>query len=267
MVISDFDPLADEEKLAIYYKTLTTQSLYKTYFKRFSVYYNAEQSEKNIDSVLEVENGFENFIRSEKEESKKLKETTNQYFKILNLIEFVIDLDKKYSKEDFKDFWRRFAKLYRILNPPTDIIDDVGIYFDNRIGITSPSELAGNSKPKKAKVEVNGESHKYKYNILEVIAKRNQEEEDIAKLIEEFEEKITAFFESILIDATGKRLIAKMKDENNSFSQDEIYYDFSKIYRKYTIKNKELGIFFIKETRHILNQLCDDFENFLKEES
>lgn len=65
------------------------------------------------------------------------------------------------------------------------------------------------------------------------------------------------------IRAFGKRLVAKIIDEGNSFSQDEIYRDFSKIYWKYIIINKDLGEFFKRETKDSLTQLCDDFENSL----
>ena len=102
--------------------------------------------------------------------------------------------------------------------------------------------------------------NKYKYNILKVIEKRNQEEEAIAELIEDFENKIDTFFNFIKGDEMGKRLIAKIKDEGSAFSQDEIYTDFNKLYRKYTIMNKDLGEFFKRETKDILNQMCDDFE-------
>ncbi|MCF6183987.1 MAG: hypothetical protein L3J56_05060 [Bacteroidales bacterium] len=84
------------------------------------------------------------------------------------------------------------------------------------------------------------------------------------ELIEEFEQKITDFFTYIQADNNGKRLIAKIKDDGSVFSQEEIYNDFSKIYRKYTIRNKDLGTFFIKETKDILSQLCDDFETSVK---
>lgn len=49
-----------------------------------------------------------------------------------------------------------------------------------------------------------------------------------------------------------------------AFSSEEIYSDFSKMYRKYTIKNKELDDFFKRETKDILPQLCDDFERDIK---
>ena len=72
--------------------------------------------------------------------------------------------------------------------------------------------------------------------------------------------KIDAFFEYIPTIDDGKRLIAKIKDDGTAFSQDEIYIDFSKIYRKYIIINKDLGDFFKRETKDSLTQLCDDFE-------
>lgn len=47
--------------------------------------------------------------------------------------------------------------------------------------------------------------------------------------------------------------------------QIDPYSDFTKLYRKFTIKNKDLGDFFIRETKDILTQLCDDFERTLRE--
>ena len=82
-----------------------------------------------------------------------------------------------------------------------------------------------------------------------------------------FEAKIDAFFEYIKKDDLGKRLVAKITDDGNAFSQEEIYHDFSKLYRKYTLLNKDLGEFFKRETRDSLNQLCDDFERSLKNDT
>ena len=61
----------------------------------------------------------------------------------------------------------------------------------------------------------------------------------------------------------GKRIIAKKNDNGSAFSQDEIYANFNKLRRKYTIMNKDLGEFFKRETKDILNQMCDDFERSL----
>jgi type I restriction enzyme R subunit len=154
--------------------------------------------------------------------------------------------------------------LYNQINMQDEIIDDVEIYFDNRIGIVAPKEpKANDNKPKNPNPTNPEQPDKYKYNILKVIEKRNQEEEAIAELIADFESKITALFDFIKQDETGLRLIAKISDDGSAFSQDEIYSDFFKLYRKYTIRNKELGDFFLRETKDNINQICDDFERIL----
>ncbi|MET3022056.1 DEAD/DEAH box helicase family protein [Flavobacterium hydatis] len=256
VVVSDFDPLGDEEKLDIYLKELKDQDLFKTHFKAFQEY-NTTNDDINI--ILAIDNNFTKFITSTSKEAKKLKKIINDYFKILNLIEFVIEIDKKYNDELFLQFWRKFSIIYGQINKDQDDIDDVEIYFDNKIGIVAPQDYKVKEKNKVTGVPT-GSDNKYKYNILKVIEKRNQEEEAIAELIEDFENKIDTFFNFIKGDEMGKRLIAKIKDEGSAFSQDEIYTDFNKLYRKYTIMNKDLGEFFKRETKDILNQMCDDFE-------
>jgi type I restriction enzyme R subunit len=265
VVVSDFDPLGDEERLIESYNDLKKHTLFKNLFSEFKKYHLS--NDKDINIILNLENSFEDYILNKKEDAKSLKKIINAYFKILNLIEFVIDLDNKYSEKLFLDFWRKFNQEHARLNRQDEIIDDVEIYFDNKIGILAPKDYEEKVKSKPSIAgEPQGEYKKYKYDILKVIEKRNQEEEAILELIEEFEKKITDFFLFIHSDSNGKRLIAKIKDEGSVFTQDEIYNDFSKIYRKYTIKNKDLGKFFIKETKDILSQLCDDFERTVKME-
>ncbi len=263
VVISDFDPLGNEEKLEIYYQELRDCDLFNKYFQEFVAY---KEDKGSIQVIVNMENDFSKFIEKHKKEAKKLKSTINLYFKILNLIEFVIVLDKKFGEKYFVEFWRRFNNIYNQINKSDDIIDDVEIYFDNKIGIVAPQEYDEKIKNKKGIVAEPNENYgdnKYKYNILKVIEKRNQEEETIAELIKEFEAKIEFFFDYIRNDDAGKRLIAKIKDEGRAFSQEEIYSDFSKMYRKFTIKNKNMGDFFIRETKDSLNQLCDDFERMV----
>jgi type I restriction enzyme R subunit len=260
VVVSDFDPLGDEERLDIYLKELKDHDLFKTHFKAFQEY---NTTNDDINLILAIDNDFTRFIMSSKKEAKKLKQIINDYFKILNLIEFVIEIDKKYSEELFLQFWRKFSIIYGQINKGQDDIDDVEIYFDNKIGIVAPQDYKVKEKNKVKGVPNGSDDNKYKYNIIKVIEKRNQEEEAIAELIEDFENKIDAFFTFIKADEMGKRLIAKIKDDGSAFSQDEIYTDFNKLYRKYTIMNKDLGEFFKRETKDILNQLCDDFERNL----
>lgn len=262
VVVSDFDPLGDEGKLADLYKELNTHFLFKTHFPKFKTYYT---STSDISIIVGIEDDLDEYIRNQKEEAKKIKEKVLGYFKILNLIEFVIDLEIKYSEKLLLDFWRKYNMLYNQINKQDEIIDDVEIYFDNRIGIVAPKEpKEKDNKPKNPNPTDPGQPNKYKYNILKVIEKRNQEEEEIAELIADFESKITLLFEFIKQDDTGQRLIAKINDDGTAFSQEEIYTDFSRLYRKFTIKNKDLGDFFIRETKDILNQMCDDFERALK---
>lgn len=262
VVVSDFDPLGDEEKLEIYLKELKENDLFKKHFKSFQEY-NTTNADINI--ILEIDNDFTRFITNEKKEAKKLKKIVSAYFKILNLIEFVIELDKKYSEELFLQFWRKFNIIYSQINKDNEVIDDVEIYFDNKIGIVAPQDYVVKDIKPKVLGEPNGEygENKFKYNILKVIEKRNQEEEAVAELIVDFESKIDTFFDFIRADEMGKRLIAKIKDGGSAFSQEEIYIDFNKLYRKYTIMNKDLGDFFKRETKDILNQMCDDFERSL----
>jgi type I restriction enzyme R subunit len=263
VVVSDFDPLGDEGKLEIYYKDLKEHPLLVSQYPNFVKYH---QGTKDINLILEMQNTFSDYIRKNKVDAKKLKGTINNYFKILNLIEFVIELDAKYSDALFLDYLRKYNNEYNNIYKPTDIIDDVEIYFDNKIGIVAPLEPADKDKPKSSvKGGATGtDDNKFKYNILKVIEKRNKEEEAIAEMIKDFEGNIDAFFNYIPTIDDGKRLIAKITDNGNAFSQDDIYSDFSKIYRRYTIINKDLGEFFKRETKDSLNQLCDDFEKTLK---
>lgn len=262
VVVSDFDPLGDEAKLDIFYTALKQSEVYTAHFANFVKY---EKKELDISAIMEIENGLVSFINTKKKEVKELKATINKYFKILNLIEFVIDLEPKFSEEYFLQFWRRFNNEYNNINKQDEIIDDVEIYFDNKIGIVAPAEYKEKVKGKPpVSGGTNGSGDKqYKFDILKVIAKRNQEEEAIEELIKDFEAKIEKFFEYVRTDEAGLRVIAKMQDDGSAFDDEEIYEDFAKIYRKFVRRNKDLGEFFIRETQDIIQQLCDDFEKTL----
>lgn len=261
VVVSDFDPLGDEERLVEIFKELKAEDLFKRHFANFKSY---KEGKLEVQTIVDLENDLDTFFRNNEKEAKAIKSKILKYFKILNLIEFVIELDKKYSEDIFLEFWHRYNVIYNQINGTKEIIDDVEIYFDNRIGIVAPKDYKEKeSKTKNPTPTDSDKPNKFKYNILKVIEKRNQEEEEIDALIKDFEEKITLFFEYIKSDADGKRLIAKMTSTSSSFSHEEILKDFSKLYRKFTIKNKDLGEFFKRETKDILSQLCDDFEKYL----
>lgn len=261
VVVSDFDPLGDEEKLKELYRELRATTLFKDHFDGFEKY---QKGESNVDFIVGLENVFVDFILKQKEKAKLLKVKINKYFKILNLVVFVVDLDSKYSEENYLQFWRRFNNEYNTQNKSDEIIDDVEVFFDNRIGIISPKEPKEKNK-KSVNSASNGSDKQYKFDILKVIEKRNQEEEEIEQLIKDFEAKIELFFTYIKNDDGGKRVIAKMLNSGTAFDADEIYSDFAKVYRKFIRRNKTaVSEFFIRETQASLNQLCDDFERSIK---
>ena len=262
VVVSDFDPLGQEQLLQDIYENLKQVAIFKAHFKGFKAYQLSDK--KDITAIQDFDNAVTELVRKQPEEAKKLKQSINKYFRILNLIAFVIEIDDKYSEEHFTRFWQKFSILYNTLNGTTELIDDVEVYFDNRIGIVAPPEEEGKPKGNKGNLEPSGKpSKQYKFDILAVIEKRNEEEEEIEALILDFQNKIEAFFE--YVNKEGTRVIAKMKSTKTAFDEDEIYKDFEIIYKKYIRRNrKTLGLFFIKETEDIVNQLCDDFERTLK---
>ncbi len=265
VVVSDFDPLGNEEKLIIFYAELKQHTLFTNYFEDFQKYELNLTANKSITTILDLEEHFARYIRQSSDAAKELKQKINSYFKILNLIEFVITLDVKFSEPIFLKFWRKYNVEYNNLNKQGDIIDDVEIYFDNKIGIVTPGEIKEKEKKKKEqKGGTKDNDTQYKFDILKVIAKRNQEEELVEELIKDFEAKIERFFSYIREDESGKRVIAKMRDTGSAFDEEEIYDDFSKVYRKFIRRNKDLGDFFERESRDNLNQICDDFEKSLK---
>lgn len=264
VVVSDFDPLGEEKILAGVYVDLLASDPFELNYKKFQNSFN------DTRKIVDIENNFDVWIKGNPKHAESLKKKINEYFRILNNIEFVIELDKKYSEKVFLDFWKRFNYEYNFINKSEEIVDDVVIYYDNKIGIieTKGENEDGDSEGKKLSKPKKKESNqnKYRFNILDVIAKRNEAEEKIEDLIRKFEEKIDKLFEFISLPENGKRLIAKMKDVGNTFNEDEIYRDFDLLYKKYVRRNKaELGEFFIKETKDLVNKLCDDFEKWINE--
>ena len=270
VVVSDFDPLGDEKVMKTHFVDLSDHLIFKENYDKFLKYEKNKKEYKKVSVIEEITEGFSKFINNNIDDAKKLKKKINRYFQILNLIEFVIDLEDKYKNAYFVDFWRRFNKIYNNINKSDELIDDVEIYFDNKIGIVAPQDYK--TQEQKAKylepeASYDKEGKQYRFHILAVIEKRNQEEEAIEQLIEDFEKKIIRLFEFIQSDDKGERLIAKILDDSSAFSSDEIYSDFKVVLKKFLIRNRnDLGTFFPKEAKDNINQLCDDFERFLQEE-
>ena len=259
VVVSDFAPLEDEKTLLELFKQLNKTDLFKTHFKSFKLF-SQDSSQKG--RMIEIETAFREYIKHYLEQASELKTSVNSYFRILNLIEFVIELDKKLSENLFIEFWHRYSIIYRQTTKTSGPnVDDVEIYFDNKIGILSPVEDEPKGKPRGGSGEPPSGGSGSKYNILKEIEKRNKQEEKIKEQIEAFEMLIDEFFEFIYKDPAGKHLLAKLKKEGNVFSNDEKLKDFSKLYTQYTIRNRsKLNDFFLQETKGNLSQLFDDFE-------
>lgn len=101
----------------------------------------------------------------------------------------------------------------------------------------------------------------HQFDILSIIAARNEQEAKTGSLIQDFETKINDFFDYIQKAPEGERLIVKMKSH---VSEAEIYDDFAKLYRRYKALNRQkVGDYFFKEMDDLVDKLCDDFEKHL----
>jgi len=255
VVISDFDPFGELQLLQELYGDLKKSDIYDIFFETY------EELVQEGGVTLGFEESIEKYIHANPKRTKLIKEKINRYFRILKLLQFVIDIDKKYSDKLFLDFFRKFNILYNQINKFAGLKDEIEVYFDDQIGIVEepPEEFAKKKKRTTGDGGSNGTEKKHKYNILDIIEARNEEEEFIAEQIRIFESKIDELFEYLQYDTKGKRLISKIK--SHSFPEEEIYSDFRKLYNKYTIVNRQkLGAFFIKETKSMVDKLCDDFE-------
>jgi type I restriction enzyme R subunit len=262
VVVSDFDPLGDEKRLFDLYKDLNKHIIAENHLKSFTdEFVNPNQDTLEI---LKIQSGFNDYIRKNPKESKDLKQKINGYFKILNLIEYVIEIEDKYFDKIFLDFWKRFNNEYNSLNKSDEIVDDVEIYFDNKIGIIEPNQKEDTTANPRKKGKTNGKpsaNGRFKFDIRAVIEKLNEDQKEIEKLIIDFQEKVDKLFAFISLPENGNRLIAKMKSDGTSFSEDEIYSDFHLLYKKFIRRNrKDLGKLFVNETRDRVHQLCDDYE-------
>jgi len=260
VVISDFDPFGELQLLQELYGDLKKSDIYEKFFESY------RRLEEEGGLSLGFEESLERYTLANPKRAKLIKEKINRYFRILKLLEFVIDIDVKYSDRLFLSFFRKFNILYNQMNQSGGIKDEIEVYFDEQIGIVEepPEEFAKKRKKRSGEGE-SSDRKKNKYNILDIIEARNEEEEFIAEQIKNFESKIDKMFDYFLYDTQGRRLLSKIKSHN--FSEDEIYSDFAKFYNRYKIVNRrELGAFFIRETSSMVDKLCDDFERVVRGE-
>lgn len=260
VVVSDFDPFSDKRVLEILWLELKKSAVYKLFFAAFVEIYKDQEKRDNPESFLNLESDIEKYIDKNPDSTADTKAKAAQYFTILNRIEYVISLDAKYSEANFLFFWRKFNMLYNLLNRSEDDKDPIKVYFDNQIGIIEAETNDTEKKKRKPPEPATGKNTggHYQFDVMKIIEERNKEQEAVASLIQDFEEKITDFFRFVRNDKDGERLIVKIKSQ---VPEDEIYSDFAKIYRKYkAINRRKVGEYFFKETEDLVNKLCDDFE-------
>ena len=265
VVVSDFDPFGDKKVLGVLLTELKKSDTYDKFFAKFMGIYKDAAKREDPESYLDFESSLKKYIDAHPKRTADSKAKGSQYFTILNRIEYVIELDAKYSEPSFLFFWRKFNTLYNMLHRSEDIKDPIEVYFDNQIGMVEV--VAAESKKRKKKptevAEGTPPGPGGQFDILAIIAARNEQEAKTGTLIKDFEAKIVDFFRYVRESSEGERLIVKI---NSHVSENEIYDDFAKIYRRYKALHRQtVGDFFFKETEDLVEKLCDDFEGKVQE--
>jgi type I restriction enzyme R subunit len=265
VVVSDFDPFGDKKVLVLLLVELKKSDTFDKFFSVFISIYKDKTKRDNPESYLDFENSLKKYIDANPERTADTKAKAAQYFTILNRIEYVIELDEKFSEPGFLFFWRKFNQLYNIMHRNTDVKDPIEVYFDNQIGIIEVETGEVKEKKKKPTQIAEGAApyNVHSFDILAIIEARNANEAKTGTLIQDFKSKIEELFSYVRNVVEGERLIVKMKSH---VSEAEIHEDFSKIYRKYkALHRQKVGDYFFKEMDDLVSKLCDDFEKHLTE--
>jgi len=260
VVVSDWDPFADNTLFEDLYKRLLKSEVYAKFFPPFAAILADAEKAKDPESFLDWESKLEKFIAAHPKRAADVKAKTSQYFTILNRIEYVISLDAKYSDATLLQFLRRYNTIYNMLNRSENVKDPIEVYFDNQIGIIeTPAEESKDKKRKPIKMAEGKEPGKqHEFDILAIIEARNEQQAALAELIKDFAAKIRDLFQFIVKSPDGERLVVKI---NSNVAEAEIYDDFAKLYRRYkALYRKQVGDYFFKETEDLVEKLCDDFE-------
>ncbi len=260
VVVSDFDPFGDKKVLDVLLTELKKSDTFDKFFAVFMAIYKDATKRDDPESYLDFENSLKKYIDANPQRTADTKAKASQYFTILNRIEYVIELDAKYSEPNFLFFWRKFNTLYNMLHRSEDVKDPIEVYFDNQIGMVEVVAEESKKKEKKPTEVATGvpPGSGGQFDILDIIAARNEQEAKTGTLIKDFETKIVDFFRYVRESSEGERLIVKIKSH---VSETEIYEDFAIIYRRYrALYRQAVGDYFFKETEDLVDKLCDDFE-------
>ncbi|MCD4811441.1 DEAD/DEAH box helicase family protein, partial [bacterium] len=258
VVVSDFDPFSDKKVLDILLIDLKKSDTFDKFFAAFMAIYKDAVKRDDPESYLDFESSLKKYIDANPQRTADTKAKAAQYFTILNRIEYVIDLNSRYSEPSFLFFWRKFNILYNMMHRSDDVKNPIEVYFDNQIGIIEVTTYNFKPKPKLPPVAEIASYGCGKFDILAIIAARNEQEAKTGALIQDFESKILDFFRYVRNTNEGERLIVKIRSH---VSEDEIHDDFAKIYRRYKALNRQtVEDYFFKETEDLVDKLSDDFE-------
>lgn len=260
VVVSDFDPFGDKKILDVLLSDLKKSDTFDKFYIVFMAIYKDPVKRADPESFLDFESSLKKYIDANPQRTADTKAKVAQYFTILNRIEYVIELDAKYSEPSWLFFWRKFNTLYNMMHRSEDVKDPIEVYFDNQIGIIEVETYDPSGKIKKQLKVAEAPPLGYgsQFDILAIIAARNEQEARTGTLISDFETKILDFFKYVRNDKDGERLIIKIKTH---VSESEIYADFGKIFRRYRALNRQsVGDYFFRETEDLVEKLCDDFE-------
>ena len=213
VVVSDFDPFSDKRVLDILLTELKKSEVYQKFFDSFMQIYKDSDRRDDPESYLDIESSIEKFIDANPQRTADTKAKTAQYFTILNRIEYVVDLEPKYSDPSFLFFLRKFNTIYNMMHRTDDVKDPIEVYFDNQIGIIEVENKETEKKRKKPlevaeSAEIYGQKHQF--NILKIIEARNEKEAIIGTLINDFEGKIQELFD--FVRAPGRWKTPDCKD-------------------------------------------------------
>jgi type I restriction enzyme R subunit len=167
VVVSDFDPTKELDIVKKNYKTLRATAIYKAHYKSYKTRI-CDDSDVNANVELEMKATFANYVVSNKELSKEIKQKIEEYLHSLEMINKVLTFDKKYEEHCFIAFIVLFLREYLDKYGTNNDIEFVDIEYIKNIGLVEDSEKS--STPPKERKKGKGGA-KNPVDILDIIKK------------------------------------------------------------------------------------------------
>lgn len=166
------------------YLLLTQEQLYYSKFKRD--YVKSLKDDKNPESagrILEIERQIRDVYKDNIVQSNNLQELIFSYFRNLKLVDFVLEIDKKYKSPDLKLFYRKLLNLFSNFEGDFNgTIVEIGYLFDDGGDIIEEQTMP----PPDDENGGDGSSHTTDINITSLIDLFNENEALKNEKIENF---------------------------------------------------------------------------------